>query len=215
MKALYQIFLLFTITILVSCGQSNEELKIAEKSKLDSVTIAVRKATEDSIKLSVKLQELKTQKEIASGAVRFFEASIRELKGKQTTVEIEMENIKSFQFGRTSDEKQQQITDKLLKKKSIDEQIETMNGALKIFRKANKLMEDLNNKKFNTYLDFENYRKELFDRIHSIELDVIEDNNNERLSKFNFETIINDKSFIKAVEQANTNFAMVDSIGSN
>ncbi len=215
MKSL--LFVIIIASILISCGPNKEEQAAIEKAKIDSVSTAIKKAIEDSINISMKLGELLEQRKFTKDAIEYLDASIYQLKENQNQAEIELENIKSFQFGRTSTEKESQIAIQVSRKRNIDERLISLSGAQKIFKKIYNLTKDLDKRKFNSIGEFEIYQSELNSQIQNIESDVLSDIDNESLAKFNYETIITDKNFKKEVERFKEgHFAMtIDTVASN
>jgi DNA-directed RNA polymerase beta' subunit len=113
-----------------------------------------------------------------------------------------MESIKSFQWGRTQDEKASQILRQVNIQKKLDDQLKSLQAALKIFRHALNEMDGIENKKFTSISDFETFKKELSRRIHKMEKEIIEDSGTEALEeKFNFEKVITDEKFISDIKQ--------------
>ncbi len=198
------IFLIGTLGLYLftSCGPSAEQKAAADKAKMDSVIAATKKATEDSISINKGMTELIERKTLTEDAIPYIQSKIDEIKTAQTKATIDMESIKSFQLGRTADEKESQITSQVDIQNRLDEQLKTLESAVKIFKHALNEMDGLESKKFTLYSDFDTYKKDLDSRIHKTEKDIIDESGSKELEEtFTFNKVIKEEKFIDDVKQ--------------
>ncbi len=99
-------FVGIALLTLVACGQSKEQQAAEEKHKMDSTAQATKtellhqQALQDSIK-QAKIQQEQNKETLTNNLV--------DLKGRLAAAQSKMSDIQSFQFGRSHDEKDQQI----------------------------------------------------------------------------------------------------------
>jgi hypothetical protein len=106
MKTKILIVTVFVIFFFSACGPSKEEQAAAEKEKMDSIV----KVTEAAVKFKFEMRlSLLDSIKMVKSENKYLENQITEYKGNLAVAIDRMAAIKEFQFGRTPDEREQQI----------------------------------------------------------------------------------------------------------
>ncbi len=190
------ITVLFLVSLL-SCGPNDQERLTAEKVKMDSIALAVRASIADSIAIANGVAALKKTKENTKDAIVVFKYVNNLFERKLDDNRIELEKVKSFQFGRAVSEKETQIASSLNDIKRLEKKLESNEAGIKIFKRALYEMEDVGSMHFKSYKDFQSYEKDLYDRIKKAESEILLDYELDQLNNFSFKKIIQDESFLR------------------
>ncbi len=95
---------------LIACGQSKEQQAAAEKHKIDSIAnAAAQNEKVELLKQQATQDSIKNSNEQKAAEIEGFKNRLVELKGQLATEQAKLEDIKSFQIGRSVSEKEQQI----------------------------------------------------------------------------------------------------------
>lgn len=200
------LFLIATLALLAleSCGPSAEQKATIEKAKMDSLLTVTKKATEDSISISSGMTFLLNRKTLTAKAIPFIQSEIEMAKTSKTKAMTDMENIKSFQLGRTQSEKQSQIANQVNVQEQVEEHLSSLEAVLKVFKHALTEMDGIEKKQFASLTEFESFKNDLSGRIQKMEKEIIDDSGLENLGEqFSFEKTITDETFIKKVMDYN------------
>jgi predicted nucleic acid-binding OB-fold protein len=210
MKSNLLIIAIFALYVFASCGPSAQEKAAADKARTDSIISATRlatedsikKATEDSVNISNGMAHLIAKKDLVRDAIPYIDSKVEALKVAQTNSDVQLENIKSFHFLRSVQDKESQIVNQVNINQSINNRLEALETFEKIFKRVLDEMDGIEIKTFNSYSNFESFNNKLDRRIHKIEREIIDEcNSNEFIAKFNFDSAIMDDSFIAQVQE--------------
>jgi len=204
MKHLIPLIGVIATYLLSSCGQSSEQKALADKQRTDSIIIAtkdsVKRAIEDSIKISNGVSALLQTKSLVKNAIPFVESKVEESKIAQTNADAQMANIESFHFLRSVQDKQSQVSNEVKVQQSINDRLEALETVEKIFRLAYDEMDGIEGKRFHSYSEFESFKNELTKRVRDIERKTIDESNSAtQLEKFDFSKTIKDENFAAEV----------------
>jgi len=123
MKTKILIVTVFVIFFFSACGPSKEEQAAAEKAKMDSIV----KVTEAAVKFKFEMRlSLLDSIKMVKSENKYLENQITEYKGNLAVAIDRMAAIKEFQFGRTPDEREQQIRNQTILIDKIQKHISTL-----------------------------------------------------------------------------------------
>ncbi len=124
------ISLISTVMIFfISCGPSAEEKMVAEKRKIDSITVA----TENATKLKIETQHAYEDSiQLAIGQKDKYEQFLSEYKGDLAAAEDRLSTIKGFQFLRSASTREDQIRNQTIVIDNLERQIRELQKSVRI-----------------------------------------------------------------------------------
>ena len=114
--------------IISACGPSNAELArlqaIHDDSLKNAIEIATKQKMEAKEEMENSIRNMETQIDGMTRRIEFLKANLE-------VANDEMNNVKEFHFGRSNDEREQQIRSQSLKIQNIEDEISSLQNNLK------------------------------------------------------------------------------------
>ncbi len=131
MKSISVSIVLIGMLFFTSCGPSAEEKVIAEKRKVDSITVATEQATK--LKIDNKLA-YEDSIQLAIGQKENLERFFSEAKGELAAAEDKLTTIKGFQLLRAASDREEQIRNQTIVIHDLENHIRELQQSLEIVK---------------------------------------------------------------------------------
>jgi hypothetical protein len=123
--------LIIGLTALIACGQSKEEQAAAEKHKMDSIANAsAQNAKAELLKQQAMQDSINEAKMIEETNLETNKMRLIELKGELAGAKSKMQDIQSFQLGRSHADKDIQIAEQTKVIEQLKVQIEELENEI-------------------------------------------------------------------------------------
>ncbi|CAN5861435.1 hypothetical protein BH11BAC7_BH11BAC7_35190 [soil metagenome] len=132
MKSITATIVLTGMIFFNSCGPTAEEKMIAEKRKIDSITVVTEQATKIKIETKIAYED---SIQIANGQKEQFEQFLSEAKGDLAAAEDKLVTIKGFQFLRSASTRESQIRNQTIVIDNLEKQMRSLQKSLNIIEK--------------------------------------------------------------------------------